>query len=138
MSAAYNFLWPSPLDAKLGVKGLTDSQKAAKETKQITGGKGVDVFINNAGLIAKPAAFRTLEDYYDLVEVFDKDLYDCLNINVIGAINATAAFIPLVRKGAFEKVIAISSGMGDLDFTNELDMDMAVAYSISKAAMNRV
>ncbi|OAG44617.1 hypothetical protein AYO21_01107 [Fonsecaea monophora] len=115
-----------------------DSQKAAEETEKITGGKGVDVFINNAGLVAKPTAFRTLEDYYDMVDVFDKDLYECFSINAVGTINATAAFIPLIRKGTVKKVIALTSGMGDVDFTNELDMDMAVPYSISKAAMNMV
>ncbi|KIW80181.1 hypothetical protein Z517_06796 [Fonsecaea pedrosoi CBS 271.37] len=112
--------------------------KAAEETEKITSGKGVDVFINNAGLVAKPTAFRTLEDYYDMVDVFDKDLYECFSINAVGTINATAAFIPLIRKGTVKKVIALTSGMGDVDFTNELDMDMAVPYSISKAAMNMV
>ena len=82
--------------------------------------------------------FAVLGTSYDMPEVFDKDLHDCFNINAIGTINATAAFIPLIRKGAIKKVIALSSGMGDLDFTNELDMDMAVPYSISKSAMNMV
>ncbi|KAJ9608849.1 hypothetical protein H2200_006620 [Cladophialophora chaetospira] len=112
--------------------------RAAEEVEVITSGKGVDVFINNAGLVAKPTAFRTLKDYYDMPAVFDKDLYDCFNINAIGTINATAAFIPLIRKGTVKKVIALTSGMGDLDFTNELDMDMAVPYSMSKAALNIV
>jgi len=70
--------------------------------------------------------------------LFDQDLYDCWNINVIGTLNAIAAFIPLIKKGKVKKVFALSSGMGDLDFTNELDMDMAVPYSISKAALNMV
>ncbi|KIX98405.1 uncharacterized protein Z520_05706 [Fonsecaea multimorphosa CBS 102226] len=112
--------------------------KAAEDTEKITGGKGVDYFINNAGLIAKPTAFRTLEDYLDMPEVFDKDMHECFSINAIGTMNATAAFIPLIRKGTVKKVVALSSGMGELEFTNELDMDMAVPYSISKAAMNMV
>jgi NAD(P)-dependent dehydrogenase (short-subunit alcohol dehydrogenase family) len=73
-----------------------------------------------------------------MLDAFDQDFRDCYQINVIGTINATAAFIPLLRKGSIKKVIALTSGMGDLDFTNELDMDMAVPYSISKAGLNMV
>lgn len=73
-----------------------------------------------------------------MLDAFDKDFEDCYYINVIGTINATTAFIPLLRKGSVKKVIALSSGMGDLDFTNGLDMDMAVPYSISKAGLNMV
>ncbi|KAH8809284.1 hypothetical protein F5884DRAFT_858783 [Xylogone sp. PMI_703] len=118
---------------------VTDRQallKAADLSDGITQGKGVDFFISNAGLIAKPTSFRTLEDYYNLLPEFDQDLTECWNINVIGSINAIAAFIPLIKKGTGKKVIALSSAMGDIDFTNELDMDMAVPYSISKAALN--
>lgn len=75
---------------------------------------------------------------YERLDDFDKDLEDCYKINVVGTINATAAFIPLLKKGSIKKVIALSSGMGDLDFTTELDMDMAVPYSISKAGLNMV
>jgi len=54
---------PPLLSPKMDITGLKKcSQKAAEETEKITGGKGVDVFINNAGLIAKPTAFRTLKD----------------------------------------------------------------------------
>ena len=38
--------------------------------------------------------------------------------------------------GAVKKVIALSSGMGEIEWTNSLDMDMAVPYSMSKAALN--
>lgn len=75
---------------------------------------------------------------YDQLPLFDKDLSECWNVNVVGALNSIAAFIPLIKKGKIRKVFALSSGMGDLDFTNELDMDMAVPYSISKAALNMV
>jgi NAD(P)-dependent dehydrogenase (short-subunit alcohol dehydrogenase family) len=37
-------------------------QKAAEEIEKLTMGKGVDYLINNAGLVAKPTAFRTLKD----------------------------------------------------------------------------
>jgi len=33
-------------------------------------------------------------------------------------------------------VVAISSGMGDLDFVNQLELDVAASYAINKAGMN--
>ena len=75
---------------------------------------------------------------YDQLHKFDEDFAECWGINVLGSVNAIAAFIPLIKKGTIKKVFALSSGMGDLDFTNNLDMDMAVPYSVSKAALNMV
>lgn len=52
--------------------------------------------------------------------------------------NASSTFVPLLKLGVAKKVIALSSGMGEVEWTNDLDMDMAVPYSISKAALNMV
>ena len=66
---------------------------------------------------------------------------------------ATFAFLPLIRQGELKKVVAISSGMGDLgrnsftfgyltgtkqisDLINEVQLYNAAPYAISKAALN--
>lgn len=61
---------------------------------------------------------------------------DSLSINVAGFINTVNAFIGGVRKGQIKKVVAITTGMGDIGFVNELELDTAPSYAISKAGVN--
>ena len=56
--------------------------------------------------------------------------------NVVGNIHLFNLFLPLVLRGNLKKVIAISSGHGDLDLINDLEIDTSALYSASKAAMN--
>lgn len=58
------------------------------------------------------------------------------NTNVIGNIHTINAFLPLLRAGSIKKVITISSGVADADFTLAAGFAKNSAYSISKAALN--
>jgi NADP-dependent 3-hydroxy acid dehydrogenase YdfG len=58
--------------------------------------------------------------------------------NVVGNIHLIHLFLPLVFKGKVKKVIFISSGHADLDFTNALDVETSPIYTASKAAMNAI
>lgn len=58
--------------------------------------------------------------------------------NVVGNIHLIHLFLPFVLKGKVKKVIFISSGHADLDFTNALDVDTSPLYTASKSAMNAV
>ncbi|KFY37273.1 hypothetical protein V494_04854 [Pseudogymnoascus sp. VKM F-4513 (FW-928)] len=97
--------------------------KAAAADVQATVG-GIDYLIANAAFVPTSP------------EVLEKDLVDSFSINVVGLINTVNAFIGGVRKGNVKKVIAITSGMGDIDFVNELELDIAPSYAISKAGVN--
>ncbi|TVY39599.1 putative oxidoreductase [Lachnellula subtilissima] len=66
------------------------------------------------------------------------DLLASFQVNVIGLINTVTAFIPLIHQGTAKKVIAISSGMGDTNMVNEISVDVAAPYAISKAGVNMV
>lgn len=66
----------------------------------------------------------------------EKDLLATFQTNVIGTIHVINAFMPLILQGTVKKVIALSTGMGDIDFIRENDVWMGVGYGISKAAMN--
>lgn len=44
--------------------------------------------------------------------------------------------MPLILKGRAKKVIAISTGISDTEMTLKADIYQAVAYSMSKAALN--
>jgi len=43
-----------------------------------------------------------------------EDMQKSFDANVYGVLNTVYAFLPLIRKGTIKKVIAISSGMGDI------------------------
>lgn len=63
-------------------------------------------------------------------------MLDCFNTNVLGNIHLFNLYIPLVLKGRIKKVIAISTGMADIDLTAKYDIEGSAPYSISKAALN--
>lgn len=72
----------------------------------------------------------------DKVEEVDTVSSQLLQINVLGNIHLFHLFLPLVLKGKVKKVITISTGLADLDVTNNYDVDIAPLYAASKAAMN--
>lgn len=69
---------------------------------------GVDVLINNAGAILKPAAF------FDLT---DEDWTESFQINLLSAVRMSRAFIPALKNSGAPRIINISSiaaaGPGD-------------------------
>jgi NAD(P)-dependent dehydrogenase (short-subunit alcohol dehydrogenase family) len=60
-----------------------------------------------------PPTDRILLSEENLAEVY-QDTQKSIDINLFGTMNAVFAFLPLVRKGQLKKVVAISSGMGDI------------------------
>jgi NAD(P)-dependent dehydrogenase (short-subunit alcohol dehydrogenase family) len=58
--------------------------------------------------------------------------------NVLGNIHLYNVFMPLILRGKTKKVVVISSGMGDMDFVNKFDIEVASLYGTSKAAMNMI
>lgn len=57
-------------------------------------------------------------------------------INTVGPVHLFSIFMPLILKGRAKKVIAMSTGISDTEMTLKADIYHAVAYSISKAALN--
>ena len=91
---------------------------------------GLDVLINNAGVhgpMGDPATINA-----DQV----RDVYD---VNVLGAVRTTAAFLPLLTRSADPVVINVSSAMGSLAATHDParaeSRVVAPAYTSSKAAL---
>lgn len=118
----------------LFVADVTDAnalEAAASVTAQITGG-GLDILINNAGLVPK--------DLKDLPDFTHEELADGLtktfSANVVGVAHTINAFLPLIRGGKEKKVITISTGFADMDITKNFGFANAGPYSISKVAAN--
>jgi len=109
---------------------------AADEVSKVTGGK-LDMLINNAGLIPPERKTYLLDTYPKGEErLLEKDLSEAFDVNVIGVVRATNAFLPLLHAGTLKKVVSLASGFGDLDLTIKLGVPYSPAYSISKAALN--
>lgn len=60
------------------------------------------------------------------------------NVNVIGNVHLINLFLPLILKGQAKKVIVLTSGFADVDWTNKYDLTPGSLYSASKAAMNMI
>jgi NAD(P)-dependent dehydrogenase (short-subunit alcohol dehydrogenase family) len=58
------------------------------------------------------------------------------NVNVVGNVHLFNLFLPLLQKGSVKKVIAISTGVADVELIRKYEIDIGGPYSISKAALN--
>ena len=72
----------------------------------------------------------------DDFETLEKDMLESLDINLLGYLKTVQAFLPLIRNGKEKKVVAISTGMADIDLINATDIPYATPYAVSKAALN--
>ena len=65
-------------------------------------------------------------------------MIESFRVNAVGAMHAINSFMPLILKGKQKKVIAISSGLGDIEATRTHDLDWDAPYSVSKTALNGI
>jgi NAD(P)-dependent dehydrogenase (short-subunit alcohol dehydrogenase family) len=86
--------------------------------------KGLDVLINNAGIVGSAYA----EEMADLDEIF--------HVNVTGPHTMIKLLLPLLRKGNEKKVINISSSVGSITRQPRYKDFPAAAYKVTKAALN--
>ncbi|KAJ7691584.1 hypothetical protein B0H17DRAFT_1062961 [Mycena rosella] len=107
---------------------------AASEVSKATGGK-LDYLINNAALMNHPGF--TL-DQFPSPEAVEKDLLDHFKVNAVGVVHTTNAFLSLLRNGSTKKVITLSTGLADAEFTVLAEAAGEPSYSISKAAVNMI
>ncbi|PLB46550.1 putative short chain oxidoreductase [Aspergillus steynii IBT 23096] len=89
-------------------------------------GKGLDVVINNAGIM--PSTRGGIANMDDLNETF--------NTNVTSAHMVTSAFLPLLRKGERRVIANISTTVGSIAQAPKYKMSPTPAYKITKAALN--
>lgn len=87
--------------------------------------RGLDVLVNNAGIMGD----WTSVDEIDLDEVRQH-----LEVNALGALRVTRAFLPLIRSGrGVRRLVHMTSLMGSIDDNRSGD---AYGYRMSKAALN--
>ncbi|KAJ4311246.1 hypothetical protein N0V94_008037 [Neodidymelliopsis sp. IMI 364377] len=111
-------------------------KKAAADTAEIVGERGVDYLIANGAFMSDLDSFDSIGALGDKVEELEDVASKYFQTNVVGNIHLFHLFMPLVLKGTVKKVIAISSGHADLDLINEFEVEASPLYAASKAAMN--
>ncbi|KAL4882052.1 NAD(P)-binding protein [Aspergillus karnatakaensis] len=121
---------------------ITDREslkQAAEQVSKITGSSGLDVLIANAAYISDFSAWDGLGDLAAKEPTkLNDDLNTAFATNVTANIHLFTLFLPLIRLGQLKKVITLTTGMADLDFTTQFNIVAAGPYSVSKAAMNAV
>ncbi|GMR62528.1 hypothetical protein PMAYCL1PPCAC_32723, partial [Pristionchus mayeri] len=129
-----------------GLKGIADPRltvvemdadcdesvkKAAEQVAKTVGDAGVDVLVNNAGVLLGV-------DYSKPVK--REDVAHNFNVNCIGTMVVTQAFRDLLKaaakKNGHSQVVNISSILGSIALTEGSSPKLYTAYSMSKAAMN--
>ena len=110
---------------------VTDDESVAAAAADVADHEGrIDVLVNNAGVhgpIGDPGALT------------GADALDVFQVNVVGVIRTTTAFLPLLRRSDDPVIINVSSGMGSLALTHDPARPesrvIAPLYTASKAAL---
>ena len=112
----------------IGARDPERGQAAAADVAAHEG--GIDVLVNNAGVLGRVGP---VEQYTAA------DMAAVLDVNVIGIVRVTHAFLPLLRKSANPVIVNVSSGMGSFGITQDptrIESEYALPlYSASKAAV---
>ncbi|TCD66438.1 hypothetical protein EIP91_001374 [Steccherinum ochraceum] len=120
----------------------TSWKDAAIAVTKVTGGT-LDVLINNAAGLALPGP--AIDAYGEGQEAkVTSDYVDSFQINVIGTIHATNAFLPLIltasktNKNFTPKVITLNTGATDVKFFPKTGLETVGPYIVAKAALAAV
>lgn len=107
------------------------SVQAAYDTVRASG-TGLDVLVNNAGVMGSTDTLGTTAA--DFPPVYD--------VNVLGPVRVTQAFLPLLTASARPRLVMVSSGLGSLGATNDparIEHGVpGLVYQSSKAALNMI
>ncbi|KAM6529966.1 hypothetical protein FALCPG4_008088 [Fusarium falciforme] len=112
-------------------------KESVQEVSKLTSGV-LDYIIANAALIPSWSAWVAVDVLAQNPELLEKDILDSIKVNVVGNVHLFNLYMPLVLNGRAKKVIAISSGMSDIEFIRQFEIEPAAPYAVSKAGVNVV
>ena len=110
---------------------VTDEASVTAAAADVAQHEGsIDVLINNAG-VSGPRADAASLSAADVLAVYD--------VNVLGVVRTTTAFLPLLRRSKDPVVVNVTSGLGSLAATHDPDRIEShvinLEYTSSKAAL---
>ncbi|MEU7428074.1 SDR family NAD(P)-dependent oxidoreductase [Streptomyces sp. NPDC040750] len=110
---------------------VTDDASVQAAAADVAAHEGtIDVLVNNAGVLGKVGP---VEEYTAA------EMSAVLDVNVVGIVRVTHAFLPLLRKSPNPVIVNVSSGMGSFSMTQDparIESRFALPlYSASKAAV---
>jgi len=92
----------------------------------------LDALVNNAGI--------SLGNYPPASEESVEDIQAMFDVNVLGPVRVTQAFLPSLRKSKAARIVMMSSSLGSLtatlDMGNQFWPVVAAGYCASKSALN--
>jgi NAD(P)-dependent dehydrogenase (short-subunit alcohol dehydrogenase family) len=121
---------------KADVVDPTSLKQAVAEVSKYT--TSIDYLIVNAAWQNHETSSLTPLSFLDNDEMLRTEFQQYNETNVLGPMFAINAFLPLVRKSTVKKIVVLSSGLGDYDFTRDAEVSFSVAYSAYKAALNLI
>lgn len=110
---------------------VTDDASVAAAAADVEAREGgIDVLVNNAGVY---------EPHVPADQITAAHAGAVFEVNVIGLVRVTHAFLPLLRKSASPVIVNVSSGMGSFAATHDAERvesrPVAPLYTSSKAAV---
>jgi NAD(P)-dependent dehydrogenase (short-subunit alcohol dehydrogenase family) len=132
--AAADELAAGGADARFVPIDVTDDASVGTAVSVVEAGSGgLDVLVNNAGIIGS---------HKPVLETGPDDFLACYRVNLLGPVRVTRAFVPLLERSEHPRIVMVSSGLGSLvavtdperiEFTIE-----SLVYPSSKSALNMV
>jgi len=123
------------IDARLLMLDVTDRSSveaaAAFMRRHVD---GLDVLVNNAGIILGASEPPSEQSMQELKAVYE--------VNVFGAVRVTQAFLRLLKSAPGARIVMMSSGLGSLGLVTDPDSIYftanLLAYNSSKTALNAI
>ena len=88
-----------------------------------------------ACLLVNCQTMLTLGNRLGREDELEEHLGTFFHTNATAPVLTTNVFLDLLRRGSAKKIVNISTGMGDPEFSRETEL-VAPAYAMSKAALN--
>jgi NAD(P)-dependent dehydrogenase (short-subunit alcohol dehydrogenase family) len=113
---------------------VTSEESVAAAAKEVGERYGrLDVLVNNAGIVGPRVG---------ALDTTAADLLACYDTNVFGPVRVTSAFLPLLRRSAAPRIVMVSSGLGSITVTSDLERFesslVSLTYPSSKTALNMI
>ncbi|QLJ02954.1 SDR family NAD(P)-dependent oxidoreductase [Streptomyces sp. NEAU-sy36] len=90
---------------------VTDDASVEAAAADVAAHEGaIDVLVNNAGVLGRVGP---VEEYTAA------DMSAVLDVNVVGVVRVTHAFLPLLRKSSHPVIVNVSTGMGSFGMTQD-------------------